>query len=272
MLHPPYTRYEHLFVYHLDLPTVPQINDPDLIGAWLEDESAVLFFHKEKDALVRELCKAKGCSIIYQADLSYEDWEAGQKISTFTAGELTISPVWENSPADIKLDPSVIFGSGFHPSTRLCLDTVLKYTATPEISIDSVLDLGCGTGLLAIAAAKQGAGHIIAYDHNPLACEVARQNVVRNDVQNQVSVQQADLRTTSINTKVDLVIANLYRELLKNLLETPSFWQASFYILAGFIPGMEEDLLGALPQKKIRFLERQRREKWCLWVLSTLQS
>ncbi len=270
MLRPPYTTYEHLYVYHLDMPTVPDITDPDLIGTWIEDGSAILFFHKKKEALVQNICNATGSNIIYQADLSYEDWEAGQKIEPFNIGNLSISPVWENISADIKLDPSVIFGSGFHPSTRLCLEAMLKYINTPEIEINSALDLGCGTGLLSIAAAKQGVKQITAVDHNPLACEVAQQNVILNEVQGNINVQQADLRTGMPDTQVDLVIANLYRELLEQLLKTPSFWQASYYIIAGFIPGMEEGLLASLPHDKVKLLERRRKDRWCLWVLGKL--
>lgn len=270
MLRPPHTKYEHLYVYHLDLPTVPHINDSDLIGTWIEDGSAILFFHTEKESLVQSICTDTGSKIIYQADLSYDDWEAGQKIESFTVGDLSIAPVWENTSADIVLDPGVIFGSGFHPSTRLCLEALLKYLNTPEIEIKSALDLGCGTGLLSIAAAKQGVEKITAVDHNPLACEVARQNVNRNNVQDSITVQQADLRAGIPDTKIDLVIANLYRELLEKLLKTPSFWQASYYILAGFIPGMEQDLLAALPQHEVTFLERRRQDRWCLWVLAKL--
>lgn len=270
MLRPPYAKYAHLFVYHLDMPTVPHIHDPDLIGTWIEDGTAILFFHTEKAALVHTICTDTGAKIIYQADLSYEDWEAGQKIEPFSIGDLSIAPIWDNSPADILLDPSVVFGSGFHPSTRLCLEALLKYLDTPEIQINSALDLGCGTGLLSIAAAKQGVGQITAVDHNPMACEVARQNVRRNDVQDNITVQQADLRSGIPDTNVDLVIANLYRELLEKLLMTPSFWQASCYILAGFIPGMEPGLLAALPRHKVRFLERCRQDRWCLWVLAKL--
>lgn len=254
MLRPPHKKYEHLFVYHLDMPTVPHVSDPDLIGTWIEDGTAILFFHTEKEQLIQNICTDTGSKVIYQADLSYEDWEAGQKIEPFSVGALSIAPIWDNSSADILLDPSVVFGSGFHPSTRLCLEALLKYLNTPEIQINSALDLGCGTGLLAITAAKQGVGQITAVDHNPMACEVARQNVLRNDVQDSITVHQADLRSGIPDTKVDLVIANLYRELLEELLMKPSFWQASYYILAGFIPGMEQNLLAcrsAPPQDSV---------------------
>ena len=268
MLQPPYTRYEHLYVYHLDLPFAPEVHDPDMIGTWLEDGSAILFFHRPKDNIIQLLCKKHGCNIIYQADLSYDDWEAGQKIEVFQVEDLTIAPVWEPCAADIRLDPSVIFGSGFHPSTRLCLETLLQYLDTPEIAINSMLDLGCGTGLLAITAALKGVGHITAVDHNPLACTVARHNIQLNNVKHKITVHEADLRSAIPSTNVDLVIANLYRELLEHLFSTPSFWQASYYILAGFIPAMEEQLLAALPQKNLRLLERRKKEKWCLWVIA----
>jgi len=268
MLRPPYTRYERLYVYHLDLPDVPGLQDPDLIGTWIEDGSAILFFHKNKDRLIQEICRTMSGSVIYQADLDYQDWEAGHVIESFTVSGMRIAPVWDHGPADICLDPSVIFGSGFHPSTRLCLEAVLKYTTTPEISINTALDLGCGTGLLSIAAAKQGVGRVTAIDHNPFACQVAASNVARNEMQERVTVKQVDLRHQPPDTKVDLVIANLYRELLLHLLATPNFWQAQYYIMAGFIPGMEPDLMAALPSNGVRLLERMRHDRWCLWVLA----
>lgn len=268
MLRPPYTKYDRLYTYHLDLPFLPELKDPDLIGAWIEDNTAIFFFHRPKEKLINELCQRNNGSIIYQADLSYTEWEAGQEISAFSINDLTIAPVWDSTPAQIRLDPSVIFGSGFHPSTRLCLETVVKYTTTPEITINSALDLGTGTGLQAIAAAKKGLKSITAADYNQLACEVALENAKRNNVDAYLTILQMDFLKEIPETKgVDLVVANLYRGLLEKLFENPDFWQAKMYILAGFIPAMEEELLAALPPKGVKFLERRRKDKWCLWVL-----
>ena len=270
MLRPPHTSYSRLHVYHLDLKDRPEINDPDLIGVWIEDDTSVLFFHRPKDELVADICLRKGCNITYQADLDYEDWESGQDISAFTVDNLTVAPVWETGPADIYLDPSVIFGSGFHPTTRACLQTLLHYLDTPEVAIRSMLDLGTGTGLLSIAAAFQGVGRVLSVDNNPLACEVAEKNMEGNKVDRQVTVQQLDLRHSLPETaNFDLVIANLYQVLLKDLFQNPSFWQAKIYILSGFISSMEPNLLAALPQERIRFLERIKAENWRLWVLMT---
>ncbi len=270
MLKPPYSSYNRLYVYHLGLTDILKIDDPDLIGVWIEGDTSVLFFHRPKDELVTEICRKKGCNIIYQADLDYIDWESGQDISAFTVDGLTVAPVWETGPADIHLDPSIIFGSGFHPTTRACLQTLLQYIRTPEVDIRSMLDLGTGTGLLSIAAACQGVGRVLAVDNNPMACEVAKMNTARNKVDRQVTVQQLDLRHNLPDTgNFDIVIANLYQVLLQDLFQNPSFWQAKIYILSGFISSMEPDLLAALPQERIRFLERKKAENWCIWVLMT---
>lgn len=158
MLRPPYTRYSRLYTYHLGLENLPAINDPDLIGTWIEDETAILFFHRPEERLARNLCEASGAKVIYEADLDYTDWEAGR-----------------------------------------------------EIAINTALDLGCGTGLLAIAAAKQGVGRITACDNNQLACQMARANCQANGVQDRVAVLEADLRRQCPETRVDLVMANLYK-------------------------------------------------------------
>ncbi|MBU0482569.1 MAG: 50S ribosomal protein L11 methyltransferase [Proteobacteria bacterium] len=269
MLKPPYTRYRHLHVYHLDAATIPAVNDPDLIGIWMEDETPILFFHKAKDALVAELCATSRCNLIYQADLDYSDWEAGQDIATFTLEGVTVTPVWENQPADLRIDPSVIFGSGFHPSTRLCLETLIRYCRTPEVRPKSMLDLGAGTGLLSLAAAHLGVTDIRAFDNNRLACEVASKNCRLNHFDEVIEVSEIDLRKNPPDTcGVDLVVANLYHTLLTELFGKPSFWQAKLYIIAGFIPSMEQELLAALPANDIIMIERRRSDRWCLWVLA----
>lgn len=270
MLRPPYEQYDRLYVYHLDATKIPPVADPDLIGTWMEDDSPILFFHRPKDQLIEKLCREQGCKLIYQADLDYADWEAGQEIAPFTIEGISVSPVWDQSGADIIIDPSVIFGSGFHPSTRLCQETLLKYCQTPEIKLNSMLDLGTGTGLLAITAAHQGIGRITAVDNNPLACEVAAKNICLNGYEREIEVQLTDLRQDPPETKVDLVVANLYHTLMAGLFETPSFWEAKLYIVAGFVSSMEDQLLAALPARKIRMLERRRTDRWCLWVLAPI--
>jgi ribosomal protein L11 methyltransferase len=170
---------------------------------------------------------------------------------------------------EICLDPSVIFGSGFHATTRLCLETLELVLLESGLKINSVLDLGTGTGLLAIAAAKLGVQRVTALDNNPLAIEVARHNVTLNSCDDRVRVEPYDLMESLPDMEFDLVITNLYKGLLIRLFEDSGFWHNGLYLVSGFIPGMEPDLLTALPADKIKMLHRGRgnSEQWRLWLL-----
>ena len=269
MLKPPYRRYARIYTYHLDCTGFAAFHDPDLIGVWEESGKTILIFHKSKDQLVRELCRQNSCQLFYQADLDYEDWEMGREIIPFTVSPLTIAPAWDSEPADIRIDPSVVFGNGFHPSTRLCLEALVSCWAELPQGFRA-LDLGCGTGLLGIAAARLGASSVLAVDHNPLACSVARQNSVDNDVDNIMHVKELDIRGELPVTDMDVIMANLHHELLAHLFRKPAFWQARLYIISGFMPGGEEKLLASLPPSPPPLLERRRLDKWCLWVLGRL--
>lgn len=271
MLRPPYERYKRLYVYHLDAVDLPPQTDPDLIGNWVEDGNPILFFHRPKEKLIADLCRQQGCKVIYQADLDYDDWEAGQEIERFQVADLTVAPLWDANGADIKLDPSVIFGTGFHPSTRLSMETLIRYSRAAGSDFRTMLDLGTGTGLLALTAARLGIKKIVAADNNPLACEVAEKNVQLNGYGLEIEVRCADLRSDPPDTGVDLVIANLYHTLLAELFGQKTFWQAKLYIVAGFIPSMEDQLLAALPAKRLKMVERLRNDRWCLWVLAPIR-
>ena len=269
MLKPPYTQYSRIYTYHVEGSGLPVLDDPDLIGVWEEDGKTILIFHAPKDDLLAELCRQNSCRLFYQADLDYDDWEMGREVAPFTVGPLKVAPIWNLAEADIRIDPSVVFGNGFHPSTRLCLETLVSYhTKLPKGFC--ALDLGCGTGLLGIGAAKLGAAAVMAVDHNPLACEVTRQNAAYNKVENVLQAKQMDLREELPAAAADVIIANLHHELLAALFQRPSFWHARLHILSGFMPGGEEQLLAALPSRPPPFLERRSLDKWRAWVLGTI--
>jgi len=274
MLRHPHTRYNRLYVYYLDRRELPPVNDADFIGTWIEDDNAILFFHRAKDDLIQSLCGATGAKIIYQADLAYHEWEAGTVIRPFTTKNLSVYPVWDQEGREVDtnrqivLDPSVIFGSGFHATTRSCLETLELLLGESGERIESVLDLGTGTGLLAIAAAKLGVRRVTAVDNNPMACDVAEQNVQLNGCASQITIRQIDLmRETPVLQTFDLVIANLYKGLLLGLFKDPGFWQAKMYLISGFTASMEDDLLAALPVRQLNFLHRGNSDFWRLWLL-----
>jgi len=268
MLKPPHKTYDRLFVYHLDITVPPVVADPDFIGAWQEGDTVVLFFHCNKNELVENICRKHQCKVVYEADLDYTDWEAGSEIVSFTAQDLTIAPVWENIDADIQIDPSVIFGSGFHSSTRLCLESMLTLLNDDSMPIKAMYDLGCGTGLLSLCAAAKGVEKVLAIDYNGLACQVAKANIIRNKFDTTIEVQQQDLFKNLPPIKnTDLVIANLHHELLVHLFQREDFWTAKYYIISGYIVFREDDLLKNLPAGKVRLISRERQEKWGIWCL-----
>ncbi len=275
MLKPPYTCYKQLYVYNFDRTNLGTIDDPDLIGTWIEDETTILFFHKEKQELIETIRKRNNATMLFEAELDYQDWEAGIDITTFSVPPLTVAPLWEvanlqlnEGDIPIHLDPSVIFGSGFHPTTRLCLQVITDLMTSHPNTIESMVDLGTGTGLLSIAAAKLGVKNIRCYDSNPFACAVAQQNIELNDCREQIEVMEADLRDGLPDTGVSLLVANLYNGLLLDLFNNPEFWKAKYYIISGFIPSMEEELLAALPMDDLKLLERRKSEMWRLWLLA----
>jgi ribosomal protein L11 methyltransferase len=118
-------------------------------------------------------------------------------------GRLWIGPPWESPPADaipVVVDPGQAFGTGAHPTTRLCLE--LLSACEPS----SIVDLGCGSGVLAIAAARLGFAPVTAVDCEPAAVEAAIANAAANDVE--MTVVRADL-LTDVAPHASLAVANL---------------------------------------------------------------
>lgn len=128
------------------------------------------------------------------------------------SGRLWIVPSWHQAPdpqaINLILDPGMAFGTGSHPTTRLCLEW-LERTVTPGVSI---LDYGCGSGILAIAAAKLGAGEVLGVDIDVQAVSAATSNAERNEVN-----ARFDDSAKNIKGQFDIVVANILSNPLKAL-------------------------------------------------------
>lgn len=136
---------------------------------------------------------------------------------------LVVRPPWASAPSDcsgveVVIDPGQAFGTGAHATTRLCLELLLDVAGErrsvappPGVAAEAVLDIGCGSGVLAIAAARLGLGSVRAVDHDPASVEATRQNAAVNDVD--IHVSRLDLRTDPL-PEAPLVLANLVRGLL----------------------------------------------------------
>lgn len=110
----------------------------------------------------------------------------------------------------IFLDPGRAFGTGSHPTTQLCLELL-----EPRItSAAKVLDVGCGTGVLSIAAVKLGAGEVTAVDIDPVAVQVTSENATANGVEEEIHISQSDLLASVATTTYDVVMANILRDVV----------------------------------------------------------
>jgi ribosomal protein L11 methyltransferase len=120
------------------------------------------------------------------------------------------------------------FGSGEHETTRSCLKEMEKL---PVASMEQVLDLGCGTGILAIAAARLGACSVVAVDPNPFAIEATSANIALNGIENMVQVVQGELKDVK-GIRFDLIMANLYGDVLLEIAQDiPMYLKPNAYLL-----------------------------------------
>lgn len=154
-----------------------------------------------------------------------EDWSSSWKVhfKPLRVGKhLLIVPTWETAtllPGDliIRIDPGMAFGTGGHETTRLCLELLesVMERGGPLPTAPSLLDLGTGSGILAMAASLLGAGRILALDIDPDAVEVARENFVLNDMTNLIECDTTPFEI--VTEKFDIILANILAEELVRL-------------------------------------------------------
>ena len=126
-----------------------------------------------------------------------------------------------------------------------------------------VLDVGCGTGILSLFWTKLGA-EVIAIDINPLCVKVTKHNLNLNGLS--AEVIEGDIKKL-LPIKVDLVLANLYKGLLEDLFNLPSFWESKFYLVSGFMNIMEKELLNALKNTNTEIIWKREKDDWIIWLL-----
>jgi len=155
--------------------------------------------------------------IVEICPVAQEDWAEGwrQQFHAQPFGpRLVIKPSWEPWPVRknqvvLELDPGMAFGTGTHPTTRLCLQALAEEFETIHPP-GRVLDVGTGSGILAMAAAILGAGRVLACDIDPEACQVAGENASRNDLQQRIEFTTAPLN--QLPGAFDMVLANILAE------------------------------------------------------------
>ena len=200
-------------------------------------------------------------------DVDEEDWSNAWKkyYHPVQVGEhLVVCPSWEaydRKPDDVvlTLNPGMAFGTGTHDTTRLCMELLEKYI-TPQ---DTVLDVGCGSGILAITAALLGANKIIGCDIDEVAVKVAGENAALNGVQDRIAFHQGDL-TSQVEGSFQIICANIVADVIIRLSEDAGRYLAKdgIFITSGIIDTREQDVLNALEQNGFQVIERRTSGGW----------
>ncbi len=195
-----------------------------------------------------------------------EDWINNWKkyFHPMEVGEkLLIRPTWEEDfdpkgRAVLNLEPGLAFGTGTHETTRLCMELLEKYVKDG----DSVLDMGCGSGILSVASLLVGAKSAVGVDIDPLAVKTAVENAKLNNVGDKFIGITGDL-TEKVSGKFNVVLANIVADIIKILSKNaPNFmYDDSVYIMSGIIDTREADVLESISDK-FEIIERKEEKGW----------
>ena len=252
--------YNQLFIYYCQGRLLSK-NEPfgdTFIGNWEEGDTSFLFFSKSADDRIDELLRDQSqLTLEDRFCMSYDDWH-GEPIVPFRAGRFLIMPPWrrmeiEADDVSIILDPGVVFGAGTHPTTRDCLEAIRILCDTEKVA--SSLDLGTGTGLLAIAAARLGCRENVAVDNNFLAAKTARKNVALNTLNDRIRVV-CGLAEDFLDGDADLLIANIHYDVMRKLIVCPGFLKKKWFILSGLLRTETGQIEMQLSQKPVTIIEK----------------
>ena len=186
----------------------------------------------------------------------------------YAADHLAIKPTWEPfTPAEgdkvIEIDPGMAFGSGTHETTGMCISLLQEAIRGGE----TVIDVGTGSGILAIAAALLGAGHVLAVDIDPDAVRVATENVAHNHVDRIVTVQEGDLLGSRDGT-CDICVANIISDIIISFAAplADHILPGGLFICSGIVRERTDEVRLALEAAGYEILKTCSRGEWTAFL------
>jgi len=192
-----------------------------------------------------------------------ESWKAD--FVPIRIGAFLVRPTWSEAAADeafeLVLDPGMAFGTGLHPTTQQCLEAL----STLPLEGKSVLDVGTGSGILAIAAAKRGASPVVAVDTDALAVDAARENAVRNGV----AIPVGEGSAADVPGRFDVVIANIVSPVLQRIAPhlAARLSGGGTLLVAGISAPAEAATIEAFAHGRLQVLDRTVRDDWVALAL-----
>lgn len=257
-------------VFHQSGALGLDVREPGLLpmpgAAPLAAESArvTAYFDEPKRASVAErlLRRALPSAKVSRATVKLEDWANAWKahLKAVRTGRLWIGPPWEASPVDqipIVIEPKMAFGTGDHPTTILCLEAIDQYLQRHPGS--DMLDVGTGSGVLAIAARKLGAGRVAGVDNDPIAVANAQENASANNAQ---PIELSIGSVQDIAGSFDLVVANILANTLVDLAPGLARVTRDQLILAGILIEQQQQVTQAYVGRGLTLHNVQRSGEW----------
>lgn len=204
--------------------------------------------------------------------INNEDWASSwkQHWQPMDIGDrISIYPAWITPPTDsqrliIRLDPGSAFGTGVHATTQLCLESLEMRIDEEEIDLN-IADIGCGSGILSIAARLLGAKSVTAVDTDPLAIKATMENSLLNQVYN-INVSQGSIeKIKQQGEKYDGIVCNILAEVIKPMIPemTDIIKPDGWAILSGILVEQSNDIVSILEQNGWAIASLWQRDNWC---------
>ena len=201
------------------------------------------------------------------------DWENSWKdyFDILNIGEkFVIVPTWreyenEENKYVINIDPGMAFGTGGHETTSLCIKNLEKYVK-PH---DDIIDVGCGSGILSIAASYLTDGEIKAVDLDKLAVDVSHENFALNNLENRIAVEEASLLTKETK-KYNIIVANILAHIIELMLDDAYklLEDGGYYITSGIIKDKKDELLEKMLERGFKLVEETSDNEWYSFVVT----
>lgn len=239
--------------------------------AWIEafgiDEDELYLRAREMADIAESV---DGCVHVAQIEpLAREDWtESWKKFFHIihVTDKITIRPIWEEYEASegeivVDIEPGMSFGTGIHPTTQSCLKLLELLSANQAMLDSKVIDMGCGSGILSIAAHKLGFREVEGYDYDPAAVKVSKENAEHNGLKDQIPFDVADVTASEPLPRGNLVVANILAVVLIDAAKAiaasvdTSAEYGHALILSGILENQYEDVKAAYQVEG--FVEKQ---------------
>ena len=239
------------------------------VRTYLKSDTDYEIVFNQIDIGVRLLAHVGEVSELSKRVLNEKEWHESWKkhFSILEIGKtLAIVPSWlkskkVNRKIVIELDPGMAFGTGHHPTTRMCLE-MLETLVKP---CHTVLDLGCGSGILSIASAKMGSEKVIGIDNDETAIKVARENIKINGIGDSVSISNGSVPNKNIDKySNDIVVANISSKVILDLSKeiTEYLKPKGYLLISGFLDINESEIIDVFKKLNLNMVSKLGTADW----------